>query len=264
MARTHGKILCTIWHDPDFLARTEPAQRLYLVILSQPKLNLVGLLDYFPGRLARLSATSSLAAVEDAIAELEEYRFVLVDRQTDELLVRSFTKNDPIQMANSKLRKGIWSAWQAIDSPTLREAAVRQMPAALFDHPEVPPRAVDIRRSERIEPPNDSPTDRPIDEARIDRPIEGRTDTPPPPPPPPPPPAASTARPSPTDPVDNSKATVGAHTTEGGLRVLNGTGAIEPYQPTDPITPDERQAGLAVARSIPRLTRATPDQDQPE
>lgn len=203
MARSHGKILCSIWQDPDFRTLSAASQRIYMVIVSQAKLNLAGLLDYFPERLARLARDTSIHDIEAAMDELQDRQYVLIDPDTNELLVRSFTRNDPIQMANSKLRKGLWSAWQAIESTALAEAAVHEMPDDLFDHPEVPPRAAHIRRSGRIEPPTDSPTDPPIATPRIDSPIEGRTDSPPPPPPPPPPPATTAARPAPSTPVDN-------------------------------------------------------------
>lgn len=172
MARTHGKILCTIWQDDDFLARSSDAQRLYLALISQPKLNLVGLLDYRPKQLASLAPDTSIEDVDAARAELEEHRFVLADDVTDELLIRSFTRSDPIQMANSKLRKGIWSAWAAIESTALREAAIREMPDDLFDHPEVPPAAARIRRSQRMEPAHDSPSEPPPDRTISDSAID--------------------------------------------------------------------------------------------
>lgn len=239
MARTHGKILCSIWHDEDFTALTGDAQRLYLVILSQPKLNLVGLLDYKPKHLARLASTSSLDSIERTMDELERARFVVVDRGTDELLVRSFTKNDPIQFANSKLRKGVWSAWLAIDSVMLREEAVREMPDPIFDYEEVPPTARYIRTSPRTEPASDRPIEGSEPAEAPDRPIEHPTDTPPPPPPPPPPPAAAAARPDPNRPVDKSEPP-------------NPSSHLPPFDATqvELIDPDERALGTTIAHEI--------------
>lgn len=161
MARTHGKILCSIWDDDDFTALPGDAQRLYMLLVSQPKLNLAGLLDYRPGRWAIRAADTTTEDIQAAVDTLEAARFITVDRDTDELLIRSFTKSDPIQFANSKLRKGLWSAWRAIESTALRTTAVDNAPDELFAYPETPAEAVRIRRSLRTEPPTEPPNGSP-------------------------------------------------------------------------------------------------------
>lgn len=150
MARSHAKILCTIW-DPgsDFIALTRSAQGMYQLLLSQKKLTLVGLLTYTPSRWARLAADTTLASVEGDIDELQAGRFVVVDRDTDELLIRTLVKNDVAngRLDNVNLLRGMWNAWTGIESRQLRQVAVDNIPASVWDSLKTrpPAQALDLR-----------------------------------------------------------------------------------------------------------------------
>lgn len=92
MAREFAQIRLSIWMDHDFTQLTTEQQLVYLMLSSQPTINLAGVLDYLPGRLARLSGGLTAAKVGRIIAELEEHAFVFLDEDTDELLVRSLIR----------------------------------------------------------------------------------------------------------------------------------------------------------------------------
>lgn len=94
MGREHARILTSIWQDPDFLALGPEAQRMYMLVLSQDGLTYCGSMTFTPRRWAALSAGTDRDAVEKAIHELEDARFLVVDWEMDELLVRSFLRND--------------------------------------------------------------------------------------------------------------------------------------------------------------------------
>lgn len=96
MPRTHARIAVTIWQDEDFLAQPVTAQWAYMLILSQPDLSAAGVLWYRPARWASRAANVTAEHVERAVTFLESARFVVVDRATEELLVRTFIKNDQI------------------------------------------------------------------------------------------------------------------------------------------------------------------------
>lgn len=96
MARTEARIQTAIWHDDDFLALSSDAQRLYFVALSQPNVNFCGVVDYTARRWARLAPDSSARKVEAAVARLVEKRFVVVDADTEELLIRTFIRHDGV------------------------------------------------------------------------------------------------------------------------------------------------------------------------
>ena len=160
MARSHGKLLVTIWIDDDFTDRTPLEQWAYAMLISQAKLNLVGVIDYQPGRWAQLAAGLTTDAVIDALEGLEVAGFVCIDRDTNELLVRSTTKHDGLRTNNPKLMKGLWGQWTGIASRVLRQIAVDNMPESLFDASFVPESAQRMRRSARMERPIVNATER--------------------------------------------------------------------------------------------------------
>ena len=104
MARQHAKLLAAIWSDADFLALPSSAQRLYMLLLSQPKLSIVGCLDYMPARWARLAPDTTPHDVEQAARLLHERHFVVIDSMTEELVIRTLVKHDGVRAtANSNL-----------------------------------------------------------------------------------------------------------------------------------------------------------------
>lgn len=92
MAREFAQIRLTIWSDEDFTDLPPDQQLVYLMLSSQPTINLAGVLDYLPGRLARLSRGLTSAKVARIVEQLEEREFVFLDTDTDEILVRSMIR----------------------------------------------------------------------------------------------------------------------------------------------------------------------------
>lgn len=96
MARGHGRILTSIWDDDDFLDLDPGEQRLYLFLISQPNLNHAGLLDLTLRRWSRKARGLNSAEVEKLLQALEAARFIVIDDDTEELLIRSFIRNDGV------------------------------------------------------------------------------------------------------------------------------------------------------------------------
>lgn len=95
MARAQGVIKTSVWEpDSEFRTLTPQAQWVYLMLVSQPQINNLGLLAYTPLKWARLAEGLTVDTVEAAVGELEKRWFVLVDRAASELLVRTFIKHD--------------------------------------------------------------------------------------------------------------------------------------------------------------------------
>ena len=154
MARTQAKIITTIWSDPDWTGLTGNAQRVYLLLLSQPKLTIAGCLDVMPARWANLAADDTPEAIATALDELARARYIVVDG--DELIIRTFVAHDlGTGAVNSNLVKGLWSAWAAIMSPLLRKVIVDEMPDKVFgrDGIDVPDQAKQLRSEPRLELP---------------------------------------------------------------------------------------------------------------
>lgn len=104
MARSHGVFKTSAWAPgSDFRALTPLAQWAYWMLLSQPQISNLGVLAYTPEKWARLAGGLTVDTVESAIDELAEGRYVILDRDVGELLVRTFVKHD-----------NVWRQWQLV------------------------------------------------------------------------------------------------------------------------------------------------------
>lgn len=154
MARGHGRILASIWDDGDFLALDEREQRMYLFLISQPNLNHAGLLDLTLRRWSRKARGLNSAEVEKLLQALEAARFIVVDDDTEELLIRSFIRNDGVWRM-PKVMGAMVSGAMEISSRRLRRALLAEVDripvAELSDEPGA--RGLSIRQqvSEHIE-----------------------------------------------------------------------------------------------------------------
>jgi hypothetical protein len=126
MARGHGRILTSIWEDEDFLALEEREQRFYLFLISQPNLNHAGLLDLTLRRWARKASGLTVAQLEEHIERLEKARFIVVDDDTEELLIRTFVRNDGVWRM-PKVMGAMVSGALEITSRKLQQAMLAEM-----------------------------------------------------------------------------------------------------------------------------------------
>jgi hypothetical protein len=126
MARGHGRILTSAWEDDDFLALDEREQRLYLFLISQPNLNHAGLLDLTLRRWSRKARGLTVAELGKRISRLEEMNFVVVDDDTEELLIRSFIRNDGVWRMPKVMGAAVSGALE-ISSPRLQAALLAEM-----------------------------------------------------------------------------------------------------------------------------------------
>ncbi|MBB4984971.1 hypothetical protein [Streptomyces nymphaeiformis] len=126
MARGHGRILTSIWEDADFLALGEREQRLYLFLISQPNLNHAGLLDLTLRRWSRKARGLTSAELEKLLQTLEGARFIVMDEDTEELLIRSFVRNDGVWRM-PKVMGAMVSGALEISSKHLQRALLDEM-----------------------------------------------------------------------------------------------------------------------------------------
>lgn len=126
MARAHARILVSIWDDPDFQELSAAAQRLYLLLLSQDSLNNAGRILLTVKRWAAGCRETAPADIRRALGELDAARFVVVDDDTEEVLIRSFIRNDGIvkqpQMMKNALREAL-----GVRSPRLRSVLAAEL-----------------------------------------------------------------------------------------------------------------------------------------
>lgn len=126
MARGHGRILTSIWEDSDFLKLDEREQRFYLFLISQPNLNHAGLLPLTLRRWSRKANGMTSADVEKRLQTLDQAQFIVVDDDTEELLIRSFVRNDGVWRM-PKVMGAMVSGALEISSRRLQQALLAEM-----------------------------------------------------------------------------------------------------------------------------------------
>lgn len=119
MSGEYGKLYKRAWGDADFKALTAHEQLQYLKLISQPDVSMAGILTHAAMRWAGQTADLDAEDIERALEGLECKRFIACDHDTQEVLIRSYIRNDegwrsPLTM------KGIRAAVERILSTKLR------------------------------------------------------------------------------------------------------------------------------------------------
>lgn len=126
MAREYGQLRHDIWNDDDWLDLTVPAQHLYMTLLSDPTLSYCGVTDWRPGRVAQRAADNPTRATILAAQELSYAYFIVVDEETEEVLIRSYLRHDPI-LKNPRLAVTMTKDFGAVGSRKIRAALVYEL-----------------------------------------------------------------------------------------------------------------------------------------
>lgn len=96
MSRSHARIVTTIWIDQDWRQLNAAAQWLYMTILTQPDLSYAGTLSVNVGKWAKMASGTTPGDIQGWLRSLADARFVVLDEDSDELMVRSFIRNDGV------------------------------------------------------------------------------------------------------------------------------------------------------------------------
>jgi hypothetical protein len=126
VTRSYGKVYQRIWADPAWRALDVDAQHLYVLLISQPSLNLAGVLPIQLRRWAACVNGWKPDQVEEALSRLADTGFVVMDWETEECLVRSFIRNDEAFKIPGAL-KALLEGAQATQSPDLRRSLCNEL-----------------------------------------------------------------------------------------------------------------------------------------
>lgn len=121
MARSHARLLLTIWADPQWRALPHLEQWLYALLISQQSINHAGVLDLTIRKWANLAADVDANMIAVALKNLAARRFLVIDEDTEEVLVRSFIRNDGVVKQPHTLKNALRVATQVV-SPAIRAA----------------------------------------------------------------------------------------------------------------------------------------------
>src|SRR5690349_6444992 len=119
-------IFVRIWRDPAWKRLTGNAQRVYLLLLSQHALNYAGVQLLHERLWAKYSSDSTIEEINAGITELRTAGFVAVDDETEEILVRSFIRNDGLWKQPRMLGCALEDA-RLVESAALRRALAAEL-----------------------------------------------------------------------------------------------------------------------------------------
>lgn len=119
MARDHARIKLSMWADPEWRSLKMSSQWLYQHLLGSPTLGYAGNADWRPKRIAHMCGDGKANYIEYAAVQLEERHFVIIDRDTEEALVRSFVRHDGL-LHQPNVAIAAVKAWEGMASEVLR------------------------------------------------------------------------------------------------------------------------------------------------
>jgi hypothetical protein len=135
MARDRANINTNIWTDQDWRNLPGAQQLLYLLLTSHPTLSYAGVVDWREARLAAMTADATPESVREAAEALQAERFVFIDDETEEILVRSFLRHDGL-LKQPKLSISMVNAYGAIASSRIREVVTRELQKLFAEFPD--------------------------------------------------------------------------------------------------------------------------------
>lgn len=135
MARKHARLLLSIWDDADFTALAPTEQSVYFGIISSRDLSWCGVAPLLPQRMVRNATGLTERKVASALDRLSKDRFVVIDRDTAELAVRTFVRHDEI-MRQPNVVKAMATALDRVHSDRLRDVILDEVARDLIENPD--------------------------------------------------------------------------------------------------------------------------------
>jgi hypothetical protein len=126
MARNHARLFASTWNDEDFLALPPRPQRMYMFLISQQDLLHCGVIALRERRWSRGAAGLTVADVRADLEVLAEHRFVVIDDEAEELLVRSLMRRDKVY-AQPNVFKAAAEQIRAVSSPAIKAVLVDEL-----------------------------------------------------------------------------------------------------------------------------------------
>lgn len=124
--RQYALIHRAILDDPSWRCLTSSQQNLYLLLLLKLSTNLCGVVDWRPKKLAVNASDMTVETIEADAVVLEKKLYIVRDEDTDEVLIRSFLRNDA-PLKSSKTAIAVRSSYTDTASSKLRGVIVFEL-----------------------------------------------------------------------------------------------------------------------------------------
>ena len=135
MPRDRATIFTAIWSDADFRSLTSAEQRLYFLLNTHSTLSYAGVADWRPGRLAKTCSDMTADDVRATGSALQAKRFIFIDDESEEVLVRSYIRHDGV-LNHPKLSISFVNAYAAVASPEIQGILVHELNRLRDEYPE--------------------------------------------------------------------------------------------------------------------------------
>ena len=119
------RVVRSIWTDPEWLELTSTEKLVYLQLISQPNISKCGVLPFVPRRWAHMHPDLSADDLTATLDALEAKCYVIVDRDTEEILVRTYMRYDEAWKQTNGTR-GIQIEAQEIMSKRLLDVVIHE------------------------------------------------------------------------------------------------------------------------------------------
>jgi len=126
MAHDFAPLLRSIWSDEDWRALSMDAQHIYLLLLSHPDRNSAGVLSLTLRKWTRLARDLSPDRLDAALEELDDAGFIVVDAETEEVLVRAFIRRATVYKHIRMMANALREASE-VESDRLRSALGQEL-----------------------------------------------------------------------------------------------------------------------------------------
>ena len=124
--RQYALIHRAILDDPSWRCLTRSQQNLYLLLLLKLSTNLCGVVDWRPKKRAVNASDMTVETIEADAVVLEKKLYIVRDEDTDEVLIRSFLRNDA-PLKSSKTAIAVRSSYTDTASSKLRGVIVFEL-----------------------------------------------------------------------------------------------------------------------------------------
>lgn len=135
MAREFAQIKLAIWADDNWREQPAMARYLYLTLLTSPTLSHCGVADWRPARIASLNGMAA-REVESMGGILVASLYLVIDSESEEVLIRSFVRNDGL-MKQPKMAVAMASAHAAVASREIRGVIVHELKRLREEFPDL-------------------------------------------------------------------------------------------------------------------------------
>ncbi|WP_102158725.1 hypothetical protein [Zhihengliuella halotolerans] len=130
MARANGRrfaqLHVSIWDDDDFLDLRGIEQWLFIHLASSTSTNFAGVTEWRPRKISQKARDWTPDQIEDAGWNLARLHYLLIDEDTEEVLVRSFIRNNEL-LRQPNMGKAVARGYSETGSRALRAVIVHEL-----------------------------------------------------------------------------------------------------------------------------------------